>query len=97
MCRVFNVHSSLSENQSLLVMPPWKNLWLCGAIALSMLLHFAIVYIVFLANVFQLAPLSFNEWILVLGISFPVLLIDELLKFVARNYVEIEGNKVKGE
>ncbi|KAF1580693.1 UNVERIFIED_CONTAM: Calcium-transporting ATPase sarcoplasmic/endoplasmic reticulum type, partial [Eudyptes robustus] len=91
---MMNALNSLSENQSLLVMPPWKNLWLCGAIALSMLLHFAIVYIGFLANVFQLAPLSFNEWILVLGISFPVLLIDELLKFVARNYVEIEGNKV---
>jgi hypothetical protein len=36
---------SLSENQSLLVMPPWCNLWLCGAMALSFSLHFVILYV----------------------------------------------------
>lgn len=35
---------SLSENQSLLAMPPWSNPWLLGAIALSMSLHFLILY-----------------------------------------------------
>lgn len=37
--------SSLSENQSLLVMPPWVNIWLLAAMALSMTLHFIILYI----------------------------------------------------
>lgn len=37
--------NSLSENQSLLVMPPWTNLWLVGAITLSMSLHFFILYV----------------------------------------------------
>jgi len=40
---------SLSENQSLLVMPPTKNFWLLGAIALSMGQHFLILYIPLLA------------------------------------------------
>lgn len=37
--------SSLSENQSLLKMPPWSNPWLVGAICLSMTLHFLILYV----------------------------------------------------
>ena len=40
---------SLSENQSLLVMPPTRNVWLLGAIALSMTQHFIILYIPVLA------------------------------------------------
>jgi len=39
------VLSSLSENQSLLKMPPWSNPWLVGAICLSMALHFLILYV----------------------------------------------------
>lgn len=40
---------SLSETESLVELPPWQNLYLCGAIILSMALHFAILYIPFLA------------------------------------------------
>lgn len=36
---------SLSENQSLLRMPPWSNIWLVGAMTLSMSLHFMIIYV----------------------------------------------------
>uniref|UniRef100_A0A673LGB3 Calcium-transporting ATPase n=1 Tax=Sinocyclocheilus rhinocerous TaxID=307959 RepID=A0A673LGB3_9TELE len=42
MCNALN---SLSENQSLLRMPPWENIWLLGAICLSMSLHFLILYV----------------------------------------------------
>ena len=41
--------ASLSENQSLLVMPPTKNIWLLGAILLSMTQHILILYIPLLA------------------------------------------------
>jgi len=44
------VHAySLSENQSLVVMPPWWNIWLVGAVILSMSLHFLILEVPFLA------------------------------------------------
>lgn len=39
------VMCSLSENQSLLRMPPWVNIWLLGAIILSLSLHFLILYV----------------------------------------------------
>merc|ERR1712061_577762 len=41
---LLNALNSVSENQSILRMPPWENKWLCGAIALSMSLHFMILY-----------------------------------------------------
>lgn len=44
-----NALNSLSENESLLTLPPWANLYLCGAVVLSMSLHFMILYVPFLA------------------------------------------------
>ncbi|XP_054913756.1 ATPase sarcoplasmic/endoplasmic reticulum Ca2+ transporting 1, like isoform X2 [Poeciliopsis prolifica] len=85
MCNALN---SLSENQSLLRMPPWSNFWLLAAMTLSMSLHFMIIYVDPLPMIFKLTHLSFEQWMMVLKLSFPVILIDEVLKFVARNYVE---------
>jgi len=81
---MFNALNSLSESASILQTPPWCNLWLILAIALSMVLHFTIVYVPFLASIFNVAPISFNEWLLVLAWSFPVIIIDETFKFFAR-------------
>jgi P-type Ca2+ transporter type 2A len=44
---MLNALNSLSENQSLIKMPPWNNIWLLLAIGLSMSLHFMILYIPF--------------------------------------------------
>lgn len=38
--------------------------------------------------VFKLTHLNVEQWMVVLKLSFPVILIDEVLKFVARNYLE---------
>ncbi|KAJ1073917.1 hypothetical protein K5549_007155 [Capra hircus] len=81
MCNALN---SLSENQSLLRMPPWENIWLVGSICLSMSLHFLILYV----EPLPITPLNVTQWLMVLKISLPVILMDETLKFVARNYLE---------
>uniref|UniRef100_A0A672F1T1 Calcium-transporting ATPase n=1 Tax=Salarias fasciatus TaxID=181472 RepID=A0A672F1T1_SALFA len=85
MCNALN---SLSENQSLVRMPPWSNGWLVGAMSLSMSLHFMIIYVDPLPMIFKLTHLNVEQWLMVLKLSFPVILIDELLKFVARTYLE---------
>uniref|UniRef100_A0A8C8HZB5 Calcium-transporting ATPase n=1 Tax=Oncorhynchus tshawytscha TaxID=74940 RepID=A0A8C8HZB5_ONCTS len=85
MCNALN---SLSENQSLLRMPPWSNLWLVGAMSLSMSLHFVIIYVDPMPMIFKLTHLNVEKWMVVLKLSIPVILIDEVLKFVARNYLE---------
>lgn len=38
--------------------------------------------------IFQITPLNLTQWLMVLKISLPVILMDETLKFVARNYLE---------
>nr|XP_039253740.1 sarcoplasmic/endoplasmic reticulum calcium ATPase 1-like [Styela clava] len=85
---LLNALNSVSENQSLLKMPPWQNMWLIGAIILSMVLHFIILYVDPLPMVFQICPLNWTEWSMVLYLSLPVILIDEALKYLARQYVE---------
>jgi len=93
MCNAIN---AISENQSLVAMPPWINPLLLGAMALSFGLHFVILYVDVMATVFQVTPLSIAQWMTVLKFSIPVILLDELLKWVARNYSDvIEGPREK--
>lgn len=82
---MFNALNNLSENQSLLVIPPWSNLWLVASIILTMIFHVLILYVHPLAVLFSVTPLSWAEWRLVLYLSFPVIIIDEVLKFFSRN------------
>ncbi|EEC76121.1 hypothetical protein OsI_13389 [Oryza sativa Indica Group] len=82
---MFNALNNLSENQSLLAIHPWSNLWLVGSIVLTMLLHISVLYIEPLSALFSVSPLSWAEWKVVLYLSFPVILIDEVLKFLSRS------------
>lgn len=81
---MFNSLNALSEDGSLITMPPWVNPWLLLAMSVSFALHFLILYVPFLAQVFGIVPLSLNEWLLVIAVALPVVLIDEVLKFVGR-------------
>ncbi|GKV05742.1 hypothetical protein SLEP1_g17715 [Rubroshorea leprosula] len=92
---MFNSLNALSEDTSLLKMPPWLNPWLLVAMFVSFGLHCVILYVPFLAHVFGIVPLSFKEWLLVLVVAFPVILIDEILKFVGRYASEIQTNLKK--
>ncbi|KAK6116040.1 hypothetical protein DH2020_008309 [Rehmannia glutinosa] len=62
---MFNALNNLSENQSLLVIPPWSNLWLLGSIVLTMLLHVLILYVEPLSVLFSVLGLisDSGEWI----------------------------------
>ena len=84
---MFNAANALSEDNSLLTVPVWTNPWLLMAMAVSFGLHFLILYVPALATTFSIVPLSMNEWGLVLIFSLPVIIIDEMLKFIGRNFV----------
>nr|BCQ84887.1 sarco/endoplasmic reticulum calcium ATPase [Symplocarpus renifolius] len=81
---MFNSLNALSEDSSLITMPPWRNPWLLVAMLVSFGLHILILYVPLLASIFGIVPLSLNEWLLVILVSIPVVLIDEGLKFVGR-------------
>lgn len=70
-------------------MPPWINMWLVLAMVVSLVLHFIILEVDFLAKVFQITPLSLEEWFMVVKISIPVILIDETLKLIARKFTDV--------
>ncbi|KAM7516976.1 hypothetical protein LguiA_006559 [Lonicera macranthoides] len=82
---MFNALNNLSENQSLWVIPPWTNMWLVGSIIITMFLHILILYVQPLSILFSVTPLTWADWTVVLYLSFPVIIIDEILKFFSRN------------
>ncbi|XP_046390220.1 calcium-transporting ATPase sarcoplasmic/endoplasmic reticulum type isoform X2 [Ischnura elegans] len=86
---MLNAMNSLSENQSLVAMPPWCNVWLLASMALSFTLHFVILHVEILSTVFQVTPLGIDEWITVMKFSIPVVLLDETLKFIARKITDV--------
>jgi Ca2+ transporting ATPase len=45
-----------------------------------------------MSTVFQVCPLTADEWMAVLKISLPVLLLDEALKFAARKFSDDIAN-----
>ncbi|RYO87662.1 hypothetical protein DL766_001340 [Monosporascus sp. MC13-8B] len=83
---MLNAMNALSSSESLFTLPLWENMMLVYAIALSMTLHFALLYIPVLQGLFSILPLNWTEWKAVLAISAPVIVIDEVLKLIERNY-----------
>ena len=91
---MFNSLNALSEYNSLVKMPPWRNPWLLVAMTISFGLHCLILYVPFLANVFGIVPLTLYEWLLVILVSAPVILIDEVLKFMGRSRRWVAKEKI---
>ncbi|KAF3358175.1 hypothetical protein VdG1_02952 [Verticillium dahliae VDG1] len=83
---MFNAVNALSSSESLFTLPLWENMMLVYAIALSMALHFALLYTPVLQSLFSILPLNWTEWKAVLWISAPVILIDEGLKLIERSF-----------
>lgn len=83
---MFNAMNALSSSESLLTLPLWENMMLVYAIALSMALHFALLYTPVLQSLFAILPLNWVEWKAVIIISAPVIILDEVLKLVERQF-----------
>lgn len=81
---MLNALNALSEDGSLLQIPPWSNPYLVVAMIGSVLVHFVVLYTPFIATVFAVTPLDWHDWKLVLYFSLPVILVDELLKMYGR-------------
>ncbi|EPR64156.1 sarco/endoplasmic reticulum Ca2+-ATPase [Toxoplasma gondii GAB2-2007-GAL-DOM2] len=81
---MFNAFNALSEDASLLQLPPWTNPYLVVATVLSIAVHCCILYIPFLSRVFGVVPLTAVDWVYVVVWSLPVIFIDEGLKAIGR-------------
>ncbi len=91
---MFNSLNALSQKSSILDVGIFDNIWLISAIFLSLALHCFVLYVPALQLVFKTCELSLNDWMLVIGFSFPVVLIEELLKFAERKVGENGENQM---
>ena len=86
---MLNALNALSEDNSLLQVPPWANPLLLVAILISVLVHLVILYVPPIAAIFNVVPLTWIDWAAVLVCSLPVILIDEVLKAFSRGYNQV--------
>ena len=87
---MLNALNAISEDASLLEVSPLVNLYLIAAILNSIVLHAVILYVPFLAEIFSILPLSYDEWVLVFIFAGPVILVDEILKIFGRQMLRAE-------
>lgn len=94
---MLNAMNAISDESSLVVMPPTKNPWLLLAILFSVSLHCMILYVPFFNGIFGIAPLDLNDWILVMIFSLPIIIIEEITKFMVRAINNRKIKKIKTE
>jgi len=80
MFEMFNAFNCRSERHSLLKVGFTKNRFLLVAVASSILLQLAVIYIPFLQVIFETAPLGVYDWALVILLSATVILTVEASK-----------------
>jgi len=84
MVEMFNVLNSVSEKESILTVTPFQNRYLLASIMLSISAHCCILYIPLIQSWFNVQPISITDWLLIIALSSPVILLEELLKIVTR-------------
>jgi magnesium-transporting ATPase (P-type) len=80
--------SSVSDSLSLLVIPPWSNVYLVFAAIGSMIMHFAVLEIGFFNRVFSTTHLGIHQWTVILCICMPAVLVEELFKYSIRKSLD---------
>ena len=83
MFQVFNVFNARSDERSAFD-GMLANRWLWAAVALSLLLHTAVVYLPFLQQAFSTVDMSAADWLVCAAVASSVLWLRELSKAVAR-------------
>ena len=86
----FNAWNCRSTRLSLFQLGLFTNKWLLLATAFVLSLQFVILYVPFMQHIFKTVPLSFADWTVIVLVSAPILLLEELRKvFVRRWYVRL--------
>jgi hypothetical protein len=78
--------NSRSETRSLFGLSPLRNPLLFLGTAAAQLLHVAALYTPGLREVLQVQPVSFGEWLALLGLALPLFLLAEADKAARRRY-----------
>lgn len=80
----FNVWNCRSSDKSLLAIGLFSNRWLLLATSVVLSLQLLLVYAPFMQYVFKTVPLNASQWALILMVTFPIVLFDEIRKAFVR-------------
>ncbi|HTY92162.1 MAG TPA: calcium-translocating P-type ATPase, SERCA-type [Methanocella sp.] len=81
--QMWNCLNCRSEDRSLFKVGIFSNPYILGAIAVSILLQSALLYVPFLEDVFKTSPLSAYDWLIIAGVSSSTLILVEARKFIS--------------
>lgn len=90
MSEIFHSFNMRSRRHSIFSMGS-MNWYLVGAMALSLVLSTVVIYIPFLANAFDFAEITLQEYGVSLGIAFLVIPIVEIVKLIQRTFAKIRN------
>jgi Ca2+-transporting ATPase len=79
--QMFNVFNSRSDTYSVF-RRLFRNRWLWGAVALSITLQAAVIYVPFLQSAFDTVPLAWGDWLFCTLVASTVLWLRELTKLI---------------
>ena len=84
--QLIHVFECRSEKQSLFEINPFTNLYLIGAVGISIIMLISIVYIPFLQNVFHTIPLNLGQWLIILFFSGIISFINSLYLYLMHKH-----------
>lgn len=80
----FNAWNCRSNDKSLLTIGFLSNRWFVLAATLVLLLQMALVYAPFMQYIFKTVPLTLAQWKVVIMVTFPIVICDEIRKAFVR-------------
>ena len=84
--QLIHVFECRSEKHSLFEINPFTNLYLIGAVGISVLMLLGIVYIPLLQKVFHTIPLNFGQWTIILFFSGIISFINSLYLYLMHKH-----------
>lgn len=85
-CQVGMVFNCRTERQSVFKIGLFGNKKVLFGIVFEILLLSALIYVPFLQNIFNTAPIGLKDWALLAVIPIPIVLIEELRKAISRKF-----------
>jgi len=85
--QMFQAFCMRSQTQSIFKLKT-KNNWLIGSLIITAILTISVMYIPFLRNAFDLAPISLGEFAIALGLAVLVIPVFELIKVIKKKIAE---------
>ena len=80
------IHSfNIRSEESIFKVGLFHNKYLVGAFIIGLIMQIGIVFVPWLANVFDLVPLTYTQWLYVAGVSISPIIIVELQKKLNEN------------